>query len=636
MKSLRSWTEIDLTNFRANIRALRAFLPEKTCFMQIVKADGYGHGAYEIARTACDEGAALLGVANSGEGSILRYRGIDQPILVLSPSLESEIPEILEYGLIPTIPDTEFARTLSKSVASPVRVHVNIDTGMGRSGLHYRSAKDKIAEIASLRNIKIEGIYSHFSSAEVDHDYTMLQQERFEQVLGEVLPILPEPPKWIHISASAGVVTLPGDGLSGLRGSATPLVRLGLLTYGIYPHESLRKQIALLPVMRFKTVISQIRTVHDGESVGYNRTFISTGETRYAILPVGYADGYDFLLSGRGKVRIRDRYCPVLGRVSMDMTAVDVTALPDVQVGDEAVLLGESPELAAETITARYGGSPYEILCQIGRRAQRLYYENGELKTTSPLARREFFSPDFTDSRLNAIIEEAISQRLQSREIASMIYGNLLRQFFIDRDREIHYRHDFEHTVTFLETADYPEYYEVRTSLRFRKILQDDHFIVACANRPEGLNRYFQKRNVEYRWLLDAQFDLNPAWFEVTAVEVDQTSLTHETNLRMGSIEIRCSHPDLRSKLGHEVAFSIETRTYYPRRSHQMSVFITEITQGVEVEFQYPECIGTVEPVVMFAGRGKFPGIDEKPGSCRVRSGKEEWIFPNSGIVFAY
>ena len=623
----RSWTEIDLDAYAHNLAELRQHMRSDQALMQIVKADAYGHGAYEIARRAAEEGVRWLGVANAEEGAILRYRGIGLPILVLSPSLVSEIDLLRQYDLTPTVSDDAFALAWSDACATAPRpVHVNIDTGMGRSGLAYEAAGTFLAWLQSLPGLVIEGVFSHYSAAENDPDYTRLQLARFEQLLS----MLRLRPQWVHIANSAGVVTRP-DGVSNL-------VRVGLQSYGIYADSALHGQIDLRPVMSFKTAVSLVRTVRTGESIGYNRTYVAPRAHRYAILPVGYADGYDYLLSRKGVVLLHGRLCPVLGKVSMDMIAIGLDDSQPATPGDEATLLGAGhKELRAENLAARYGGSPYELLCQLGRRARRYYRQQGEIVASAPLARREFHAPDFSDANLNRIIEASISQRIQSKEIAGLLYDKLLKHFFADHDRDIHYRRDFAHTLTFAPEPAQPDYWLTTTTLAFRKRLQADYFVVACANSPAHLEGYFARRDCEYRWLLDDNFALDTRWFEVTGVRVNDLDLHVESHIANNCIEIRCSHPALGELVGAEVAFRIDTRTYYPRRSHQLSVFINEPTQGVQVSFSCPrEIIPQVEVTPVFAGRTRFPHIETDGGRHTVRTGADQWVFPNSGIVFSY
>lgn len=636
----RSRVEIDLDNFAHNISQLKKFLPPQTGFMQIVKADAYGHGAYEIAAKSIKLGACFLGVANLEEGILLRYQAINTPILILSPCFADEIENIIEYGLIPAVSSYQFAERLDKLAnGKKIKVHIDIDTGMGRTGIHYKEALTEIQAIRKLNNLEIEGIFSHYSSSESDIEFTDLQNRRFYDIIDS----LDFPVKYIHIANSAGVIT-DNRRLKNTRhsGRKANLVRLGLLSYGIYPNESYYKLINLKPVMSFKSNICRIKTAHKGDSVGYNRTFIAERETKYGIIPVGYADGYDYLLSNKGYVKIAEKLCPVIGKVSMDMISVDITDTPDIKTGDEVTLVNGG-DLKAEKITGLYNGLPYELMSQIGRRAKRYYRENGKIIATAPLARRDFVSHDFTDKKLNLIIESAISQRLQSKEIANMLYSEVLRRFFSDKDRNIHYRKNFRHSVVFkLPQADEKEdFFEVETTLSFTKVLQQNYFYVACANQMEDLEHYFRRRDVEYRWLLDSNFSLSLDYFRVAGVTINNLVLNLSADIVTvnnghNSLEIKCSHPQLEELVGEEVDFSISTKTYYPRKSVQLPIYITELTKGIEINFHYPDIIEDVEVVTIFSGQTKYSLIHKKKNQVQAISARDEWVFPNSGIVFSY
>jgi alanine racemase len=628
MNTERSWTEINLDHFADNLRQLISFLPEKTSWMQIVKADAYGHGAYQIAKKAIALGASFLGVANVQEGMLLRYQGITAPILILSPMLESEVEFLFEYSLTPTIFSKEFANlinTIAKNKKETLVCHINVDTGMGRSGIEIKEAKAHISEILKCKHLLIEGIFSHYAASENDEEYSQNQKHQFKDLLHS----LPTQFSYVHIANSSAVVTQP-DNVSNL-------VRLGLLSFGVYSHSSLSSKIDLKPVMTFKTKISQLKYAEKGASIGYNRTFITSRKTKFAILPVGYADGYDFLLSNKGNVLCHKSLCPVIGKISMDMTAIDVTEIENVSVGDEVVLLGEgNKQIRAENISGLFGGSAYELLCQIGRRAKRYYFENRKIIDTSPLLRRDFVSHDYSDKKLSSIIETAIEQRLQSKEIAAIIYDDILSHLFKEKDKNIYYRSDFNHKISFKNCLEEPDYFVAETTLEFKKILQNDFFYIACAKNEKQLASYFLRSDVEYRWLLDDHFDLKDSSFHVTALSINNIMLEHSVKVRNDCIEIRCFHPDLAHLLGQEVHFSISTQTYYPKKSHQLTIYINEMTKGVEIEFAFENVLQNVEAVPLFSGRAKFPEVEDTRNAIRVFSQKNEWIMPNSGVVFAY
>ncbi|MDP2172275.1 MAG: alanine racemase [Candidatus Cloacimonadaceae bacterium] len=623
----RSWVEIDLAAYRHNLQALKALMHPKQEFLQIVKADAYGHGAFEIARIAVLEGAVMLGVANADEGKLLRVQGCKIPILILSPSLETELDAILAYDLIPSVSDAAFLFSLNNAAVKAemrVRIHLKFDTGMHRSGAHCEDWEKLINALDKCANLTLEGIFSHFASSESDKEYSAFQEMCFDELIGK----LKHKPRYIHISNSSAIV-------NGM-GQNSNLVRLGILCFGVYTHPAQIPIIDLKPVMTFKAAISQIKSISAGAGLGYNLTWTAARDTRYAIIPIGYADGYDFLLSNRGIVLVNDSLCPVIGRISMDMITIDITDVEDVRIGDEATLLGVGhPALKAEMLAAQYNGSAYELLCQVGRRAKRYYFDENGLVTSSPLSRRDFVSSDFSDSKLAQIIESALAQRLQSEEIGELISREILRNFFYNKDMDIHYRKNFKHKVRF-DTSDRVGYYRAHTELSFRKILQNDYFIVACANSDEALKAYFRRNDVEYRWLMDDNFTLSAEVFELSEVRVNDLVLDTELINNGDCFEIRCFHPSLKSLVGREMEFFINTRTLYPTASHQLSIFITELTHGVSIIYEYPETIKSVETIPFFSGQNKFPMITKQGNSISVETSAEEWVFPLSGVVFAY
>lgn len=623
----RSWVEIDLSAFRSNLQALKRFLRPGQGFIQIVKADAYGHGAGEISRVAISEGAAALGVANLEEGKLLRIQGCKEIIIILSPSLPDEIPGILEYGLQPTLADPAFARKLDSMAAErgvSCQAQLKFDSGMHRSGALEEEFGELWNLCRKLKNVDVTGVFSHFAAGENDLDFSQRQERKFSSILKKYGIDLP----FTHLANSAALV-------NGLGQSAN-YARLGILSYGVYTHPSQREKIALKPVMTFKSTVSQLKNLPKGAPVGYNLTWIAPRKTRCAIVPVGYADGYDFLLSNRGAVSLHGILCPVIGKVSMDMLCVDVSAVPEAKLGDEVILLGGScDELRVEIISALYGGSPYELLCQVGRRAKRFYYESGRLVTSAPLARRDFVSSDFSDSKLNTIIQSAIAQRVESEELGELISREILRQFFYNKDREIHYRRNFVHHIRFAESG-IEGYWRAFTTLSFDKILAGDFFIVACANSENTLKTYFKRRDVEYRWLMDDNFHLDSESFRLSSVRVNGCKLETAVHFQGGCMEIRCSHPDLKDFVGKEVSFHIDTETLYPKNSHQLSVFVTELTQGVKIGFSHPALLAGIECVTVFSGQNKYPRLIRSENSITVSTKAGEWVFPQSGVVFAY
>jgi alanine racemase len=629
----RSWVEIDLSAFRHNLSFLKSLMEPHQHFLMIVKADAYGHGAAEISRIAIESGAVYLGVANPEEGKLLRIQNCQAPILVLSPSMPTEINTIISHNLTPSISDWDFALALNKQAAKLkiiINIHLKVDTGMHRSGVCEQDFLALYKAVANLSHLHIEGIFSHFAASENDLPFCNEQEESFKRLLAK----LPQKPEYIHIANSNAVVN--GLGASG------NLVRLGILAYGINTSPN---ALPLKPVMTFKASLSQVKTMKKGDTIGYNRTWIAPADGKYGIIPIGYADGYDYLLSNCGVVKlathpllktISQYMCKVIGRISMDMITIDLSDVPDAAIGNVVTLVGDAePSLRAENLVANYNGNPYELLCQIGRRAKRHYYSGTKLMHSSPLSRRDFVPDDFSDSKLNQIIESAIAQRLQSVEIGELIYREILRSFFYNKDRDIHYRYNFHHEITFSQST-LAGYYRANTTLCFDKILQNDYFIVACAASDEVLQRYFKRSDVEYRWLMDNAFELDSDSFMVSSVKLDKLVLKTEITHKDDCLEIKCSHPELKQLVGKMAHFSINTQTIYPKSSHQLSVFITELTRGVFIAFRYPAEMPKVECVPVFSGQDKFPAITQQEGIITVGSKPEEWIFPISGIVFSY
>ena len=623
----RSWVEIDLSAFRHNLRALKKHCDPHQQFMQIVKADAYGHGAIEISRVAVDEGASLLGVANVEEGKLLRIQGCNSPILILSPSLQSECEEIVSYQLAASVSDIYFAKALSAAAAShnvSVKVHLKIDSGMHRSGVALEEFPALWEAVSALPHLEVEGIFSHYAKSENDIQFSKQQLDSFHSVIAPYSDKV----KYIHIANSSALVNSLSEGDN--------LVRLGILSYGVYTDVSQADRIQLEPVMTFKSHIAQIKDIKAGEGLGYNLSWTAPHNTRYGVIPVGYADGYDFMLSNRGKALIQGKLCPVIGRISMDMTCVLLDGIPDVACGTTVSLMGVGdPALRVESLAASYEGSSYELLCQVGRRARRYYLEEGNLSHLAPIARRDFVSSDFTDSKLSQIIQSAISQRLRDEEIGELISREILRVFFFNKDQDIHYRKGFIHHIS-LQDSDNEHYWRAHTRLGFRKILQNDYFIVACATSDAALRKYFMRKDVEYRWLMDDSFELDEGAFELSEVYVNDIRLEVRVKRQNNCLQLYCHHPLLESLVGTEVSFRIDTASYYPKASHQLSVFINELTHGVKVSLDYPPSISSMEVVTVFSGQNRYPTVTREEGKITVHTRDEEWVFPQSGVVFAY
>jgi len=371
MKALgRVWAEIDLDALVYNFRTVKKFLGDKK-IMLAIKADAYGHGAREVAKCLVNEGLEMVGVASVAEGIDLRTDGgLEIPILVLSPTPYDEIPEIFNYRLTPTITERNFAKLLTAAARERncrLKVHVEVDTGMGRTGFAYDDALTAIVEIANNPSFELEGIFTHFPSADSDPDFTRKQIDDFNRLLARLAHAGVHPPLK-HSANSSGFLNFPE--------SHFEMIRPGLSVYGIYPHQSVEKKIDLRPVMSLKTRVVNLQSLSNGQSVSYGRSFFTRRTSLIAVLSCGYGDGYPRLLSNRGEVLLNGKRARITGAVCMDLTMVDVTDHPAPKIGDEVLLIGDGisvHEVAtwAETI-------PYEIICLISPRVPRVYLHDGK------------------------------------------------------------------------------------------------------------------------------------------------------------------------------------------------------------------------------------------------------------------
>lgn len=359
-----SWVEIDLKALVHNLQQAKDRSRPGTAILAVVKSDAYGHGMVPVARTLERNAVHFFGVSKFWEAEELRENGIRRPILVLVGIEPEDMEEALRLQVRPVLFRPDHARALSDTAVrlqQPAKVHIKVDTGMGRLGVPLEKLSEFLDQLATLPGIEVEGICSHFSIAdEADKAYSHWQLERFEQAL-QVVAGKGLDPKFAHLSNSAGLLDLPQ--------AHYQLVRPGLMLYGSQPSDQLRTPADLKPVMCFKSKVLQLKEVPEGRSIGYGRTYVTRAPTRIATIPVGYDDGYPRLLSNQAKVLICGRRVPIVGRVSMNLITADVTQLPEVTEDAEVVLLGAQGQerIRAEELAAMCGTISYEIYCLIGR-----------------------------------------------------------------------------------------------------------------------------------------------------------------------------------------------------------------------------------------------------------------------------
>lgn len=365
-------TEVSTDAIKHNYKEIRKHIPRHTETMAIIKADAYGHGAIEVAKLLQGEGVNRFAVAIAKEGEELRKEGITSPILVLGYTPRADIKGLIENDLTQTVFSYEMAKFISdeaKGQGKTVNIHIKVDTGMGRIGfLSNPKSIEEIQAISKLPYINMEGIFTHFSTAdEEDVSYTKDQWSIFGGFLKELHEVGIDLPI-IHAANSAAVMRHEYAHLN--------VVRPGIILYGYYPSSYLKNQVLdLKPAMMLKTQVVHVKELPEGSYIGYGRKFYTHKKTKVATIPIGYADGYSRRLSNRGRVLIRGQYAPIVGNICMDQFMVDVTNIKNVQVEDEVVIFGKQGdnEIPIEEIANLLGTINYEVMCMIGKRVPRIY-----------------------------------------------------------------------------------------------------------------------------------------------------------------------------------------------------------------------------------------------------------------------
>ena len=369
----RCWAEIDLGALERNLRAIRAHLPAGIRYVAVVKADAYGHGLTAVVSRLLQAGVDALAVADVREGARIRELAGGWPVLVLGPVLPGEEARLLAGDLTPTVSSAEEVRRFARAaeqVGRRLPVHLNVDTGMGRLGAWYEAAGAVLRSLLAEPTLRLAGVYTHYSDAAHSPEHTRLQRDRFLAFLQDQRERLgPVDDLLVHADNSAGTEAFVPD-------SPVNAVRVGLLQYGIRQYgDSLFDAVPVAPVFRFAARVGLVKDLPAGVPVSYGRTFTTSRPTRTAVLTVGYGDGLPTTASNRAQVLLHGQRCPVIGRVTMDQTIVDATAVPTVQPGDTAVLVGEQggQAVSVEEFAAWCEAIPWEVFTSLSSRVQRVY-----------------------------------------------------------------------------------------------------------------------------------------------------------------------------------------------------------------------------------------------------------------------
>jgi alanine racemase len=371
-----TWVEIDLDAIESNFMSIRQELPAGVKLLVVLKANAYGHGALILSQEYARLGADMVGVAVLEEGIEIRKTVPDLPVLVLGPSNPAQAELIIVHDLQQTVFTAETAQVLNAKaieMGKKAHIHVKIDTGMGRLGIDFARAVEFMGYLKKLNGLSVDGVMTSFSTADAPDDaYLNLQIQRFKRVLDELrmegilVPL-------VHAANSAALIRED----EALFNMARP----GIMIYGIPPLPQTSETLSLKPALSFKTRIVEIRDVAPGTPVSYGRTYITPRQSRIAIIPVGYDDGYMRILSNKVDVLLHGTRVPVVGAICMDMCMLDVTTLKNAKIGDDVVLIGTqgNERITVNELASISGTIPYEFLCRISRRVPRVYIRNGEI-----------------------------------------------------------------------------------------------------------------------------------------------------------------------------------------------------------------------------------------------------------------
>jgi alanine racemase len=370
----RVWAVVNLDLLKNNIRELKKLLPPEVGILAVVKANAYGHGAKEVTKILKEEKITMVGVASVEEAEELKEEAIK--IIILSPTSTTNIPHIIENNFIPSVSTLSFAETLNleaKMRNKKVLIHIEIDTGMTRTGVKWTSGVEFVEKISKMRNLKIEGIFTHLSQPEEENDeFTFTQLKRFERVIKTLKRKKIEIP-YVHTASTGAVINY--------RESYFNMVRPGIFLYGIPPNNKWKEGLKVSPILSVYTRVCAIYSVPKGTGISYGKTYVTQKKEKIATLSVGYGDGYPRSLSNRGKVILKGKIVPVVGRVCMDLTMIKVTDIPGVKIDDVVVLIGKDGEasVSVQEIANLANTSQYEIITRISPRVPMIYIKNGKV-----------------------------------------------------------------------------------------------------------------------------------------------------------------------------------------------------------------------------------------------------------------
>jgi alanine racemase len=374
-----TWADVSLSTLRQNFRTVQKHVGAAVTVCAVVKADAYGHGAVECSRALQGEGAKWLGVTSLDEAIPLRDAGIQSNILLMTGFWRGEEAEIIRLQLTPTVWELWQIESLDKAAAglgvARHPVHLKVDTGMGRLGVAVEQLPAVLRALSTAKYLRLEGLSTHLASSEIMDAPSVAEQERNFEAARNIVREAGFEPSFVHMANTGAVISR--------RETWNTMVRPGVALYGYYlPFQRAGREVSggtlrlpVKPILTWKTRILSLRNFAANQPLGYGGTYATKAPAHVAVLPVGYADGYNRQLSNRGRVIVRDHYAPIVGRISMDLTLADVTGIPGVSVGDEVILLGSTDGLSVDALehAELANSTPYEILCNISKRVPRRY-----------------------------------------------------------------------------------------------------------------------------------------------------------------------------------------------------------------------------------------------------------------------